>query len=95
MNKTCRAVSILIIFCLIGGLSDLRAETYRGRPLFQEETDRSVLFNRVVVYQKEGGPRSGLLVGTEQDSLIVLIAQKNEKIPFQNLALEQHDGCTQ
>lgn len=46
----------------------------------------SLLFNRILVYLREGGAFTGLLVGIESNSLIVRIGKKDEKIPFQNLA---------
>ena len=49
-------------------------------------TGFSVLFNKVVVYSQEGSIFSGLLVGVENDKLILRIGGQDKKIPQKNLA---------
>ena len=49
-------------------------------------TAPSVLFNKVLVYLREGGALSGLLVGIESNALILRINGQNEKIQLNNLA---------
>jgi len=45
-----------------------------------------LLFNRVSVYQKQGGAIFGLLVGVDSDSLIVRLGKNDEKVHYRNLA---------
>ena len=76
--------SFLLI--LMGGRSILRAEPYPHQESGREETALSVLYNRVLVYQKEGDFRSGLLLGTQNNVLRIQVGTEDVRIPFTNLA---------
>lgn len=45
-----------------------------------------LLHNRVHLYRREGTYLSGLLVGVEDDALIVRIGERDEKVRYQNLS---------
>ena len=45
-----------------------------------------LLYNRVHIYRREGTYLSGLLVGVEDDALIVRIGERDEKLRRQNLS---------
>jgi len=49
-------------------------------------TALGLLFNRVSVYRKEGGPIFGLLVGVDSESLIVRLGKNDERVHYRNLA---------
>ena len=86
MQKSLCIIFMLALFVHIGELTELRAEPNSKHELGQEETALEVLFNRVLIYHKDGGRISGLLVGVEGDALIVRVGTKDERIQFNNLA---------
>ena len=45
-----------------------------------------LLYNRVHMYRREGTYLSGLLVGVEDDALVVRIGERDEKLRYQNLS---------
>lgn len=46
----------------------------------------SLLYNRVVIHRREGTYLSGLLVGVENDKLIIRIGERDEKLHYLNLS---------
>ena len=75
-----------ILLILVGGQSVIRAEPYPDQESGREETALRVLYNRVLVYQKEGDFRSGLLLGTQNNVLRIQVGTEDVRIPFTNLA---------
>jgi len=77
---------VFVLLMLIGGHSFLGATHLSDQETDKGETSLEVLFNRVLVYQKEGGTQGGLLVGIQHDSLILQVGTEDVKFPFKNLA---------
>lgn len=55
-------------------------------PVTQIPISPNLHFNRVLLYPREGRVLSGLLVGMESDKFIVRVGEKDEKIPYHNMA---------
>jgi hypothetical protein len=79
---------ILILFFLVnpGEIRSQNADQNQSLSGSEIPTALSMLFNRVLVYLREGGALSGLLVGVKNDNLILRISGRDEEIPLDNLA---------
>jgi hypothetical protein len=85
MKKSLCLIIMLTLLIQLVELTELRAEPDLNLGEVQEETSLEVLFNRILIYLKEGGRLSGLLVGIEGNTLIVRIGTKDERIQLDSL----------
>jgi hypothetical protein len=85
MKKSLFFIFILALIIQLVVLTQLRAESHPKFQAVQEETALEVLFNRVLIYCKDGSRLSGLLVGVEGDSLIMRVGTTDERIQRNDL----------
>jgi hypothetical protein len=82
-------IFLVFILVLLANPWEMRGQQTHQRSstsVSQMPTTLSLLFNRVLIYRREGGPRSGLLVGVESNALIIRVGKKDEKLVRTNLA---------
>jgi hypothetical protein len=80
MKKSFSIIFMMAFLIQMGEPNQLRAESYPKPKAVQEETALEVLFNRVLIYCKDGSRLSGLLVGVEGDALIMRVGTTDERI---------------
>lgn len=85
MKKSFCIIFTMAFLIQMGEPNQLKAESYPNLDVVQEETALEVLFNRVLIYCKDGSRLSGLLVGIEGDSLIMRVGTTDERIQRNDL----------
>lgn len=78
-------VPFLILLAIPNEVKGLQSNQNLSPPSPKTQTSLAVLYNKVLVFSREGRMLSGLLVGVENDSLVIRVGTKDEAIPLQNL----------
>lgn len=85
MKKSFIYAVLLLFFIQTYALPVLRAEPGTKQKLEHEESAFESLFNRILVYSKDGNRLFGLLAGIKNNSLVVRVDEKDEEIQLNNL----------